>query len=76
MEWQGARLREALARKDQWQALTEIYPELIEAAAFATLNSSVPRAECERRLIKLYEQHLAEWEIFSARRSYVLANVA
>lgn len=75
-EWQGARLRDALAREDQWQALTEMFPELIEAAAFTVLNTGMTRDECERRLIGLYEQHLAEWDGFSARRSYVLANVA
>jgi 7-cyano-7-deazaguanine synthase in queuosine biosynthesis len=75
-EWQCARLREALARKDRWQALVEVYPELIEAAAFSALNSGMTRAECEWQLIELYEKHLAEWDSFSARRSYVLANVA
>lgn len=67
MELQARILRECLGGPQPWFALMTAYPELERAANALTYLVHEDIETCRARLIRLYRQHVAEWEAFSAR---------
>ena len=67
MELQAQTLRACLEAPRPWFALIEAYPELERSAQAIAQLTREDIETCRARLARLYQQHIVEWESFSAR---------
>jgi 7-cyano-7-deazaguanine synthase in queuosine biosynthesis len=67
MELQARILRACLDATRPWLALIEAYPELERSAQALARLMHDDIETCRARLVRLYRQHVIEWQAFSAR---------
>ena len=68
MDWQGQRIKVALAKESPWEALVQEFVELRKLESELCRVGGVERHTLQGKLVRLYSQYAAEWESFSARR--------
>ncbi len=65
MDWQAVRLAEAL--QYGWAGLMREFPELRQTCMALSLSGNETVETVQRRLVRMYEQHVREWSTFPPR---------
>jgi 7-cyano-7-deazaguanine synthase in queuosine biosynthesis len=64
MDWQVARLTDALRREDPWMGLVDEFPRIVEAQEALSEQHGLPVSTVAERLVSLYRCHCEEWRRF------------
>lgn len=68
MDWQAQQITAALSSSDPWQALRQEFPALIDVVSEVCKTTRSQPEEMQAALLRLYSQHVNEWDSFSARK--------
>jgi len=66
MDWQVLRIERCLAAPDSWRALCLEFPELRSVVNHLCATEQQSPEAVEHSLLRLLEQHAADWVNFSA----------
>ncbi len=71
MEWQYQVIKTCLSSKDAWLNLIIEYPTLQTIISELTADKNFQSEGIQNKILFLYSQYCAEWEVFSARQNHI-----
>jgi 7-cyano-7-deazaguanine synthase in queuosine biosynthesis len=71
MDWQARKINQSLKVSGSWNALIHDFPELRKIEETTLSQNGEDRDALRTSLLRLYEQYISEWDVFSSR-CYVL----
>lgn len=73
MEWQYQTIKYCLSSNDIWQSLITEFPMLKSIALELNEFKNLSNEEIQSKILLLFSRYCEEWENFSARRNFIIA---